>query len=87
MRKTTSISSTFFSSKVSASGVVTIRVNNAPSKLDAHGRINLLHIEDLEAEDGLAWRIEGLESVNTPVLDEHRGMVYTKLPGFVMTVR
>lgn len=73
--------------KVSASGVVTIRVNNAPSRLDAHGRINLLHIEDLEAEDGLAWRIEGLESVNTPVLDEHRGMVYTKLPGFVMTVR
>lgn len=73
--------------KVSASGVVTIRVNNAPSKLDAHGRINLLRIEELEAADGLAWRIEGLEAVNQPVLDERRGVVYTRMPGFVMTVR
>lgn len=73
--------------KVSASGVVTIRVNNAPSKLDAHGRINLLQIDELNAADGLAWRIEGLESVNQPVLDERRGVVYTRLPGFVMTVR
>ena len=73
--------------KVSASGVVTIRVNNAPSKLDAHGRINLLHIEELDVTGELTWRIEGLDAVNTPVLDERRGMVYTRLPGFVMTVR
>lgn len=73
--------------KVSASGVVTIRVNNAPSKLDAHGRINLLHIEELDVTGELTWRIEGLDAVNTPILDERRGMVYTRLPGFVMTVR
>lgn len=73
--------------KVSASGEVTIRVNNAPSKLDAHGRINLLHIEELDVTGELTWRIEGLEAVNQPVLDERRGMVYTRLPGFVMTIR
>ena len=74
--------------KVTASGVVTVRVNNAPTlPKDVPVSVDLVKIDELNAAQDVEWRVEGVPNVKPPYWDPTGNILRAKrLLGLTMTI-
>lgn len=75
---------------ISASGEITIYIENAPKPMDRSGRLDLFKVEDADFVSEVMWKIDETQRgrFKNPVFDPETNIVYTKInAGLILTFR